>query len=345
MKKILAFLVFMLPLVALVLPACSGGKELSQPRGRYIYDEANRLTFQSEISLASYLWRLDSQSGYEIVLVLPKNQLDEQDMIKWFNDYGVGKKDIDTGTAVFVLPDSSVFVGIGSGNDKVSVTHSKTYGERIFKDFNNDPVLTLLRFTSSIGGKINEGVGREIGSRAFDAIKNNLNLILLWAAVIALLIFLLQQFNGFQPHDLILPIGVFVALGAFLGISALSSNEAFDSYKTYGVITSIKRSTHDWIEMRTICTSTGKATTCYTVPVPHTDYINDVAILSYEFRDYGYRFRTTDSKGAWDHQVGELDSLVINIKSGNLTGVSGIDDNSGGKTIGDGVWILSGKNK
>ena len=89
----------------------------------------------------------------------------------------------------------------------------------------------------------------------------------------------------------------------------------------------------------TFCTGTGKTMSCYTIPVPHTDYINDVAFLSYELEDYNYRFRTTDSRRAWYYAAGELDALSINIKSESLAGVSGIKDNSGGKTIGDGVWI------
>jgi len=339
--KRMAILFSILVILILFFAGCDSGKDKTQPRGRYIYDEADRLPIQSEISLASYLWRLDSQTGYEIIIVLPKNQLDEQSIIQWFNNHGVGKKEIDNGAAVFVLPDSSVFVAIGSGNDKVSVTYSKTAGERVFQDFKNDPVLTLLRFTSAIGGKINEGVEREVGSKAFDAIKNNIDVILLWAAVIALFIFMIQQFDGFQPRDLILPVAVFVVLGAFLGISACSSAISSNSYQTYGMITSTKLDSYVWIETRVI--STGKTSTVITIP--HTRYINDATLLSYESNDYKYQFWSDDFKGAWEHQVGEANLLTLNIESGAFYGVSAINDNSGGKTIGDGVWILSGKKK
>lgn len=342
MKRI-AFFLLMFSALALFLTGCANGKDITQPRGIYIYDEAERLSIQSEVSLASYLWRVDSQSGYEIILVFPKGQLTEQEMIAWFNGKGVGKKDVDNGAAVFVLPDSSVFVAIGSGNDKVSVTYSKTAGERIFKDFQNDPVLTLLRFTSAIGGKINEGVEREIGARAFDSVKNNLDVILLWAAVIALFFFMIQQFNGFQPRDLILPLAVFAALGLFLGISALSSSISSNNYQTYGVIISTKTGSYTWVHMHTICTSTGKTTTCIPYPHVHTMYTNDVKFLSYEFRGYNYQYQTDQYRGAWDHHVGEADALTLNIKTEALAGVSEIYDKSGGKTIGDGVWILSGK--
>lgn len=46
-----------------------------------------------------------------------------------------------------------------------------------------------------------------------------------------------------------------------------------------------------------------------------------------------------DSRAAWDHEVGEVDYLEVNRKSGNLYSVFRANDNSGGKTIGDGVWI------
>jgi hypothetical protein len=72
-------------------------------------------------------------------------------------------------------------------------------------------------------------------------------------------------------------------------------------------------------------------------------YTNDVTFLSYEFEPYGYRFETDEYKGAWQHGAGELDELSIRVESGNLAGIGGIDDNSGGKTIGDGVWIHAAK--
>lgn len=342
MKIKLLGLVFLFSVLTLALIAC-GGKDQIQDRGRYIYDEAGILPVESEISLASYLWKLDSKTSYEVVLVFPKEMMDEDAIGIWFDKYGVGKKDIDNGAAIFVFPDSSVFVAIGSGNDKVSVTESKTYGERIFRDFKDDPVLTLLRFTSVLGGKVDESSDKEIGGNLFENLKDNLNLILLWAAVVALFFFLIQQFDGFQPRDLILPIVVFVVLGIFFGFSALGSNASTNTYKSYGVITATKHSTYEWVEMRTVVVSNGKTTTTYVVPIPHTDYINDVQFLSYEFKKYQYRFKTTDSKGAWNHQVGDLNSLTLKIDNGILLGTSGVDDRSGGKTIGDGVWILSGK--
>lgn len=338
-------LVFTTLLVLLTGCSSRNAKENFSDRGRYIYDEADRLKQEPEISLASYLWRLDSRTDYEIVLVFPKDVMDEDSIIKWFNDHGVGKKGRDNGAAVFVFPDNSVFVAIGSGNDKVSVTYSKTHGERIFQKFNDDPVLTLLRFVSAVGGKVDESLETEIGGRLFDGLKVNLNLILLWAAVIALLFFLVQQVNGFQPHDLILPVAVFVVLGIFFGFSAIGSGSGSRTYQTYGVITSAKHGSYPWTHTHTICTSTGKTTVCTSYPHPHTMYTNDVVFQSYEFKNYGYRFQTDEYPGAWKHGVGELDGLSIQMKTGNLNGVSGISDNSGGKTIGDGVWIGSAKKR
>lgn len=347
MKKFAVFMFLALTSIV-VFSACGGGdKNNFSDRGRYVYDDAGVLPTESEIALASYLWRLDSQTDYEIILVFPHELMDEQSIINWFNSHGVGKKDRDNGAAVFVLPDKSVFVAIGSGNDKVSVTFSKTYGERIFKDFTDDPVLTLLRFTSALGGEIDKSSGVEIGGSFFESLKDNLNLILLWAAVVAFLFFLIQQFDGFQPRDFLLPVFVFAVLGIFFGFSALGSSSELDTYKTYGVITSTKPDSYDWTHMHshTICTGSGKTEVCTTYYTPHlhTMYTNDVAFLSYESKAYGYQFRTDEYRGAWDHQVGELDALSIRVESGQLSDISGLNDNSGGETIGDGVWIEAAK--
>src|SRR3989338_8291322 len=125
-------------------------------RGIYVYDDRDFLPTDEEVSLAWYLWNLDLRTGYEVVLVFPKEQMNEPQMIEWFNSNGVGKEGRDNGAAVFVLPDNAVFVSIGSGNDKITVTKSKTYGEKIFADFQDDPVLTLLRFLSKIGGDVDK---------------------------------------------------------------------------------------------------------------------------------------------------------------------------------------------
>lgn len=347
MKK-LVLVAFLAAVVSVVFTACGGGKgDDFSDRGRYIYDDAKVLPIESEISLASYLWRLDSQTSYEIVLVFPKEMMDEQAIIDWFNAHGVGKKDRDTGAAIFIFPDKSVFVAIGSGNDKVSVTFSKTQGERIFKDFSDDPILTLLRFTSALGGQIDKASSIEIGGSLFASVKDNLNLILLWVAFVAFFFFFIQQLDGFQPRDLILPLAVFAVLGIFFGFSALGSSSSFDTYKTYGIITSTKTGSYEWVHMHEHCITTGsgktQTTTCYSTPHMHTMYTNDVTFSSYESKTYTYRFETDEYKGAWERGIGELDSLAVHVQSGELQGVSGLDDNSGGETIGDGVWIEAAK--
>lgn len=306
-------------------------------RGRYIYDDAGRLSVEPEIALSSYLWRLDSKTDYEVVLVFPEAEMAEQEIIDWFNNHGVGKKEIDNGAAIFVFPDSSVFVAIGSGNDKVSVAYSKTHGERIFKSFEDDPVLTLMRFIDTLGKKINAPSGAERAAKFGEAVVVNLGVILLWGLVVALGILLINTVkDGFQGHDLILPGIVLVGLLIFVGVSAINVHQEQTSYKTYGCIVSTdldeEPGTHP------VIVSTGKNTTTV-IYVPHVDFINNATFLSYEFKSYPYRFVSRDNKEAWKHKVGELDGLVIGIEKGNLRGVRGLNDNSGGKTIGDGVWI------
>ncbi|HVZ12539.1 MAG TPA: TPM domain-containing protein [Patescibacteria group bacterium] len=341
MRRIALPFLFILVLLA---SACGSHGHTTSDRGRYIYDDAERLPTESEIALASYLWRLDEKTDYEIVFVFPKEQLDEDAILARFNKLGVGKKGRDNGAAVFVLPDNSIFVAIGAGNDKVTTPYSKTYGEKIFASLNDDPVLTYLRFASAIGGKVNSSSDNQVATRVYDTIAKNIGVILLWTATIALFLFAAQQVNGFQVYDLILPTFAFVILGIFIGFTALEPKPG-SNYATYGVITSEKHSTYDWVEIKEFCVSTGKTTTCYPYPVDHTDYRNDVSFMSYEGTSYGWRFTTTDSKSAWGHHPGELDQLQVNKKDNTLSDTAGVDDFSGGKTVGDGVWIYSGMKK
>ncbi len=336
MKK--KFLFAILVLVTFLLTAsmaCSPGTE-NQPRGKYIYDEIDRLPLESELALSSYLWRFDEKTNYEIVVVFPKEKLDEESIINWFNDHGVGKKEKDTGAAIFVFPDNLVFVAIGSGNDLVSVAASKTYGEEILKDLDKDPVLSLLRFVNVFSDKITEPVTSERDGGFGNTMKEIYPLIFLWALVGSLIFFLIQQINGFQKTDLILPIVVLALTGMVVGFSLIGGDTKDRISNEFGVITSTELSTYEWVEIITTTDSEGNT---HTIVINHTDYRNDVTILSYDFKPYNYRFVTTDHRSAWDHKTGEVDALEVNRKSGELGSVYRVKDNSGGKTIGDGVWI------
>lgn len=337
MRKIFLVILLLLCVFAatliLAFPA-SADDSASQDRGKYIYDEADKLPLESELALASYLWRIDQKTNYEMVIVFPKVMMDENSIIDWFNNHGVGKMKKDTGAAIFVFPDNSVFVAIGSGNDKVSVSMAKTYGEKIFKDIDKDPVLCLLRFTNVLAGKISDPL-TTMRDAGFNFVKENAVLILLWALVLVTIVFLLQLINGFQWTDTILPIAMLVITGIVIWLGSLGIVGEDPYMKSYGIMTLTKHDTRFWIETRVI--SNGKTTT--TITIPHTDYINNTTIKSYDFKLYLHTFKTTDSRAAWDHEVGEVDYLEVNRKSGNLYSVFRANDNSGGKTIGDGVWI------
>jgi|GEM_PF-3458581 len=304
-------------------------------RGKYVYDEVGFLPLESRLALSSYLWQLDVQSGYEIVVVFPKSNLDEESIIKWFNAYGVGKKKKDNGAALFVFPSGTFFLAIGSGNDKVSVTYAKTYGEKILQDFDKDPALTILRFVHSLNKEIATPTIQERTVKFGKEVIANLDLVFLWLLVVVLIAFLVQQFDGFQWHDLIAPAALVVLALIFTGVCAISKNEVLDTYHEYGIITKTEHSEYHWVQMMVV--STGKSTTV--IPIPHTDYRNDVTILSYDLQKYQCRFTTTDNDGSYDHQVGEFEAMVIGVTTGALWSVYEVDDISGGKTIGDGVWL------
>ncbi len=309
----------------------SVGQTATQDRGKYIYDDRDFLPLETELTLNNYLWQLDSKSSYEVVMAFPKGDMGEEGMINWFNSHGVGKKKIDNGAVIFVFPNKQIFLSIGSGNDKVSVTEAKTYGEKILVDMDKDPVLTLLRFTNFIGTKIEKPTTLEFVEDFGNKVKENMDIIFLWALVLSLLAFIIQQRDGFQKEDLIIPGALLVVVGIFVGISVLSRDRIFKTYNQYGIITTNCKSTHHWTQ--TI--STGKSTTT----IQHTDYINDVDIISYNCKNYKFRFKTTDNDWAWERNVGEIDMLTVGEQYNDLRDVNTFKDNSGGKTIGDGVWL------
>jgi uncharacterized membrane protein YgcG len=318
----------------LVLSAC-GGAPKEDIRGKYVYDTADRLSLESELALASRLWQVDTKSHYEIVVVLPDATLEEDEIITTFNDMGIGKAERNNGAAIFIFPDNSWFVSIGSGNDVVSVPFSKTYGDKILtkENMDSDLSLTLIRYIEALKTQIDGAVSEEYKVPFWDKFQPMIVPILLWVLVLSLAVFLWQQRDGFQKHDLIVPIVLIVLLGIFVGISAASANMEATTYSGYGVVTSTQHDTHHWVETRVI--STGKTTT--TITVPHTDYINRTTIKDYDLTDYKYTFETTDNKGAWGIVEGDYFELTLGIESDKIYGAHRFSDNSGGQTIGDGA--------
>lgn len=304
----------------------------AEPRGRYIYDDANRLSPETEMSFSSYLLGIDQRTNYEFIIVFPSSTLEEEEIIDWFNNHGVGKSQIDNGAALFIFPDNSWFMSIGSGNDKVSVPYSKTQGDKILSNLDDDFALSILRYIDVIGSEIDEPISKEM--TFIDIIAINLDIIFGVGAIIALVIFLIQQLDGFHWHDFILS-GIFLlALLTFVGINAMAGSIESSSYENYGIITDTDFSERDFT--RTVMVSTGKTS----VPVTtwHTEYKNTVTFLSYELKSYTWTYRSEDNKRAWQHTEGEVNKLYITIDSDHLVNVNSISDNSGGKTIGDGVW-------
>lgn len=345
-RKKLIILLLLVCLAALApVSSVYAGEDEDEPsiRGIYIYDERDFLPHDSEVALGWYLWNLDLKTRYEVVLVFPKDKLSEPEIIDWFNKQGVGKKKKDNGAALFVFPDNSMFMAIGSGNDKITVTKSKTYGERILVDFKDDPVLTLLRFLSKVGGDVDKSTAiGKLGSLG-ETLWGNIDVVLLWALVLALILFLIQQYNGFQSSDFVLPAMVFVVAMIFVGIANIGGGSKPSSYTSYGVITSTHHSSHTYTEPHTYCTSTGKTTSCHTIIHTHTRYINDVTVLSYELNGYKYQFTSIDGKSAWGHDIGEVERLKIGIEKGDLrsAGRAGLGSDSRGITKGEGTWIYA----
>jgi uncharacterized membrane protein YgcG len=304
-------------------------------RGRYIYDDADRISTETELSLSSYLLGIDQRTGYEFIVVMPTTKLNESDIIKWFNDHGVGKEKVDTGAALFIFPDNSWFMSIGSGNDKVSVPYSKTQGDRILSNLSSNFALSLLRYIDVIGKRIDEPKPVEV--QIFNSVVENSDIIILWILVIVLVALLIQQYDGFQLHDLIIPVIIFLIGISIIGINYLPQN-GISTYSDYGIITHTQKTSYEYTEeVAHTYTIDGETYTYYTTEY-HTRYTNAVTFKSYQLKDYSWKFESTDSKESWNYNEGLIDELEIYIPNDSLSSINGINDFSGGVTIGDGCW-------
>lgn len=328
MKKKVSFIllfVFLLPSIIFAVDFAD--------RGRYIYDEVNRLPVESKLALSAYLWQIDAKTDYEVVVVFPAQKMSEQAIIGAFNNLGIGKKDKNNGTAIFIFPDNSVFTAIGSGNSKVSVDYVKTVGGNIFEGLAKDPVLTILRFANALKIKISEPTVWERSMRAGEFIKENFDIILLWTLFLSLAVLLFKQQDGFQSGDFIIPVLLMIVAGTVIACGYINPVGNYVSHE-YGAIVQSNCSKRHYVTTHYV--KVGK--TSIPVHTPHTDYINETICKSYNLKQYNYRFRTTDNKGAWDHYpVGG--PIYMDIKSNNLISAGQVSDMSGGKSSGAGVWI------
>jgi hypothetical protein len=224
---------------------------------------------------------------------------------------------------------------IGDGHDIIAVPYLSTFGGRALKGLDKEPVLSILNLVTTIGKKIDEPTLYKQAYNTRKGMTDNLNIIVGWLLICSLIILLYQQKDGFQASDLIIPGIFFVFMIIIVGIIGFGSEYSSNIGREYGVINSTKIDQYTYTEMK--CTGSGKSRTCW--PVEHTDYINDVTIISYDLVHYTYRFSSKDSKYAWQQKENDLLELSVNIQNHGLYGVGQINDNSGGKTSNYGTWI------
>ncbi|MBI2624935.1 MAG: transporter substrate-binding domain-containing protein [Candidatus Nealsonbacteria bacterium] len=299
-------------------------------RGKYIYDAGERLSINEKADLAARLWNLDVRTDHEVLVVLPKEKPEsELDLIDSFRKLGVGK-DMHNGIALFILPDNAWFVGIGMGNQYFSIHEARDFGEvnGSLNDIGSVGLAkSLQKFVTSVDKDIKASVDLEtqeswgVGALEWGPVVTG------WISIGALGIFLFKQRDGYQNTDLIGPIICFLFLIGFFGAAAASASGEFDSYTNYGYVTSTKLSSK--LHTHTHVVSTGKTTRVYYTY--HTHYYNDVRLLSYEKKQYSHTFFSEDSKSAWEHKIGEVDSLEINLKNDVLVGVGVVQDPGGHK--------------
>lgn len=327
----------MLLLISLVGTAWAG--DGAQERGKYIYDDAGRLKLESNLVLSAYMWKSDLKTGYETVIVFPKEKMDVEAMGKWFDAHGIGKEDKDNGLAIFIYPDNTVYGMIGKGHDRIATPFLTTTAAAALSGLDKDPTLAVFNLLSAVGTHLDKPTTFESVCNTGKWVFDNLGFIFTWLALIAVILVILQQGDGFQIEDLKIP-AIFVALAAiFIIVPAAFSVVSSDTVREYGVITSSQTDHHHYVTYVTV--SNGK--TSSQVPVSHVEYTNDVSLISYDFRTHSYRFTTTDYDGAWGHQVGELDQLGVSAKTHELRWANNFDDNSGGKTNRMGTWIAWNK--
>lgn len=325
------YIMLLFCLFALLIPSSAS------ERGVYIYDEVNKISTDSELSLNAYLWKLDQKTGYENVVVIPKEKMDIEQMEDWFNSHGVGKKDKNNGFAIFIFPDNTVFGMIGKGHDTIAVPYLTTSGKKSLQNLKDDPVFSIFKLLNSIGTKLDQPSITEKALTLGYVVSKNIDLIVYWITTICLLLLLIQQRDGFQMSDLILP-GIFIFFSLiFIGISMIPDSAFGSVNEEFGVITSTNTDSYTFIETHSY--PCGK-NTCYRTEV-HTMYTNDVKIKSYDLREYEYRFSSRDSKWSWSMNVDRVLAIGIS-ENNNLYSVStNINDNSGGITERYGTWIQS----
>lgn len=319
-----------------------------QPRGKYVYDYCDRLSVESRAAVSNILWRIDSTTTYEFVIVFPKEDMIDSEIIRWFNDNGVGKTDKDNGAALFMFSDGKSFLSIGSGNDVVTVVEASTHGKEILKDFDSDPTVTLIRFINLFSKRLSEKTtGVDIRQPTSEWIKDNFGVIMSWGMVLALLVFLVQQKDGFQKRDLYAVLLVLMLLGGVYayGTANIDAYRAQETRTNYGIIdTTNKWGPQEFPIRHEICTTDDDGnrhcTVWYTTGYR---YYNDVTMIGYDLNGYSYRFisecDSCHDKRAWDNNEGDVWGLTVRVQSEELVSIWQFKDNSGGTTSGDGIWL------
>jgi hypothetical protein len=337
MKRMSLFLLLLLVSSAFVTGTALAADN-HQPRGRYIYDEAGRISLESQLGLSAYLWKLDVKSGYEIVVVFPKEKpapgQEVEWMGSWFDSHGVGKKDKDNGLAIFIFPDNSAYGMIGKGHDRIAVPYLSTFGSQALQGLDKDLVLSTLNLLNVLGKPLDEPTTTEqVKSFAFD----NAGLIMTLVTLIAFVLLYLQQGDGFQVEDLTIPAIASVIMLAIIFVPALLSMASSEIMTEYGVITDVHTDWHTYEEA--VPHTDSKGNTYYTY-VTHKVYTNDVGIITYDFQTGGYQFSTEDYPGAWnDHHPGDFVAVGTSAKKFAIIWADGFNDKSGGTTNRYGTWM------
>lgn len=323
--------------ISLSFPAALANEDAG-PRGKYVYDEAGVLSIKDTLGLSALLWKQDIKTGYETVFVFPKEKLSVEQMGKWFDTHGVGDPKAETGLTIFIFSDNTVYGMVGRKHDRIAAPYLTYFAANALKGFEKDRVRALNNLSIELRKQLDTPTTYERAYNVGKTVVNNLHIIMGWASLIALIVLLYKQKDGFQADDLLWPAIILILTLIVAGIMSVGSNDNLPSYtKEYGIINSTKEKSNTYSEQH--CVGSDDDEVCWWDT--HTEYFNYVGILSYDFKPYNYRFYSKDSKWAWQRTEGELLGMEIYIQGDSVESVEfPIRDNSGGQTDNYGSWII-----
>jgi hypothetical protein len=320
----------------LVMSASAASSANYTERGRYIYDESNRIPLDAELGMNALLFSQDRKTGYETVVVFTEKTMSIEEMGIWFDNHGVGKAEEGNGVVIFVFADNSVYGMVGAGHDEIAVPLLTDAGQKALKNLDKDPVLSMLNLLNILAVQLDGPTTTQADDGIGKKILDNFDIIAAVIGILAGSILLWNQRDGFQPDDFKIPAIVFVVAILIVGGMGVLAQVAQDTETQYGVVMEDHPSSHMITEDHSYTDADGNY---HHRTDTHIIYTNDAKVTSYDFQPYDYRFESRDFSSAWDYKPGVPVQLQVGVKNNALYWAGSFHDYSGGKTDWYGCWM------